>query len=61
MERRFTQWRLVEVHPDATAAVSMWRDVPEVVPVEEEIGQDEADGVTEGTPENGATPENTGP
>jgi len=61
VERRFTQWRLVEVHPDATAAVSMWRDVPEVVPVEEEIGQDEADGVTEGTPENGATPENTGP
>ena len=51
VERRFTQWRLVEVHPDATAAVSMWRDIPEVVPVEEEAVPEDV------TPEEGAADE----
>ncbi len=35
VEKRFTQWRLVEVNPDTTAAVSEWQGLPEVVPAEE--------------------------
>ena len=69
VEQRFTQWRLVEVHPDTTAAVSAWRDIPEVVPVEEEVVEDAddagavdqslADGVVDGAETEGADAEGT--
>ncbi len=35
IEKRFTQWRLVEVTPEATATVSEWQAVPEVVAPDE--------------------------
>ncbi len=48
--RRFVDWKLVEVFPDATASVSAWRSIP-VPPEKPEQDDTEDDDVTPtGTP-----------
>ncbi|PZR53886.1 hypothetical protein DNL40_05725 [Xylanimonas oleitrophica] len=43
-ERRFTQWKLLEVRPDGSAAVSAWRDVPRPAVVRAAQDTEGADG-----------------